>query len=116
IDRVGGPRPVPVDIRILATSNRDLAAAVRENAFCKDLLVQLNIVNLKIPPLRERPADVIELAHYFIKRYAAANGVPARPLAAEARRTLTVNYWRGNVRELENTMHRAVLMAAGAEI
>src|SRR6202050_1694353 len=82
IDRIGGTRPVPVDIRILATSNRDLAEAVRENAFRKDLLFRLNIVNLKIPPLRERPADVIELAHYFIKRYAAANGVPARPLAA----------------------------------
>jgi two-component system, response regulator FlrC len=116
IDRVGGTRPVPVDIRILATSNRNLAEAVRENAFREDLLFRLNVVNLKIPPLRERPADVIELAHYFIKRYAAANGVPARPLSPDARRTLTVNYWRGNVRELENTMHRAVLMATGAEI
>ena len=116
IDRVGGTRPVPVDIRILATSNRNLAEAVRENTFREDLLFRLNVVNLKIPPLRERPADVIELAQYFVKRYAAANGVPARPLSAEARRTLTVNYWRGNVRELENTMHRAVLMASGAEI
>jgi len=116
IDRVGGTRPVPVDIRILATSNRNLAEAVRENAFREDLLFRLNVVNLKIPPLRERPADVIELANHFIKRYAAANGVPARPLSVEARRTLTVNYWRGNVRELENTMHRAVLMATGAEI
>ncbi len=116
IDRVGGMRPVPVDIRILATSNRNLAEAVRENTFREDLLFRLNVVNLKIPPLRERPADVIELAQYFIKRYAAANGVAARPLSAEARRTLTVNYWRGNVRELENTMHRAVLMATGVEI
>ncbi|MFY9692747.1 MAG: helix-turn-helix domain-containing protein, partial [Xanthobacteraceae bacterium] len=64
----------------------------------------------------ERPADVIELAQYFVKKYAAANGVTARPLSADARRTLTLNYWPGNVRELENTMHRAVLMASGDEI
>jgi two-component system, response regulator FlrC len=116
IDRVGGSRPVPIDIRIIATSNRNLAEAVRENAFREDLLFRLNVVNLKIPPLRERPADIIELAEYFIKKYAAANGVPARPLSADARRTLSVNYWPGNVRELENTMHRAVLMASGTEI
>jgi two-component system, response regulator FlrC len=116
IDRVGGTRPVPIDIRILATSNRNLAEAVRENTFREDLLFRLNVVNLKIPPLRERPADVIELAQYFVRKYAAVNGVPVRQLSAEARRTLTVNYWPGNVRELENTMHRAVLMATGAEI
>ncbi len=116
IDRVGGTRPVPIDIRIIATSNRNLAEAVREGIFREDLLFRLNVVNLKIPPLRERPADVIELAEYFIKKYAAANGVPARPLSPEARRTLTLNYWPGNVRELENTMHRAVLMARGEQI
>src|SRR5271154_7147469 len=116
IDRVGGSRPVPIDIRIIATSNRNLAEAVRENTFREDLMFRLNVVNLKIPPLRERPADVIELAQYFIGKYAAVNGVPARLLSQEARRTLTLNYWPGNVRELENTMHRAVLMATGAEI
>ncbi len=116
IDRVGGSRPVPIDIRIIATSNRNLAEAVRDDSFREDLLFRLNVVNLKIPPLRERPADVIELAQYFIRKYAAANGVPARPLSPEARRTLAVNYWPGNVRELENTMHRAVLIATGAEI
>ena len=116
IDRVGGTRPVSIDIRIIATSNRNLAEAVREGTFREDLLFRLNVVNLKIPPLRERPADVIELAEYFVRKYAAANGVAARPLSAEARRTLTLNYWPGNVRELENTMHRAVLMATGDEI
>jgi len=116
IDRVGGTRPVAIDIRIIATSNRNLAEAVREGKFREDLLFRLNVVNLKIPALRERPADVLELADYFIKKYSAANGVPARPIAAEARRTLAVNYWPGNVRELENTMHRAVLMASGTEI
>jgi DNA-binding NtrC family response regulator len=116
IDRVGGTRPVPVDIRILATSNRNLADAVREGTFREDLLFRLNVVNLKIPPLRERPADVIELAQYFVKKYADGNGVPIRPISAEARRTLMINRWPGNVRELENTMHRAVLLATGDEI
>ncbi len=116
IDRVGGTRPVPVDIRIIATSNRNLVDAVREGIFREDLLFRLNVVNLKIPPLRERPADVIELAQYFIKKYSEANGVMARPLSAEARRTLVLNRWRGNVRELENTIHRAVLLATGDEI
>jgi DNA-binding NtrC family response regulator len=116
IDRVGGSRPVPIDIRIIATSNRNLTEAVRDGSFREDLLFRLNVVNLKIPPLRERPADVIELAEYFVKKYTIANGVPARSLSQESRRTLTLNYWPGNVRELENTMHRAVLMASGNEI
>src|SRR5271168_2769442 len=116
IDRVGGTRPVPIDIRIIATSNRNLADAVREGSFREDLLFRLNVVNLKIPPLRERPADILELAQHFAKKYAEANGVPLRPISAEARRVLTSNRWQGNVRELENTMHRSVLMAQGDEI
>src|ERR1700748_2124709 len=116
IDRVGGTKPVPVDIRIIATSNRNLAEAVREGAFREDLLFRLNVVNLKIPPLRERPAGVIELAQHFAKKYADANGVPLRPLSAEAKQILMSSRWQGNVRELENTIHRAVLMAQGDEI
>jgi two-component system response regulator FlrC len=116
IDRVGGTKPVPVDIRIIATSNRNLVEAVREGVFREDLLFRLNVVNLKIPPLRERPADVLELAQHFIKKYSEANGVPSRPLSAEARRALVLDRWPGNVRELENTIHRAVLLAAGDEI
>jgi DNA-binding NtrC family response regulator len=73
-------------------------------------------VNLKIPALRERPADILELAQHFAKKYADANGVPVRPISADARRVLTTNRWQGNVRELENTIHRAVLMAQGDEI
>jgi two-component system response regulator FlrC len=116
IDRVGGNRPVPVDIRIVATSNRKLADAVREGKFREDLLFRLNVVNLKLPPLRERPADIGELAQYFIKKYSDANGLPARPLSLDARRALNVHRWPGNVRELENTLHRAVLLSTGAEI
>src|SRR5207302_4989438 len=116
IDRVGGTKPVPVDIRIIATSNRNLADAVREGSFREDLLFRLNVVNLKIPPLRDRPADILELAQHFAKKYADANGVPLRPISADARKVLSSNRWQGNVRELENTMHRAVLMAQGDEI
>ena len=116
IDRVGGNRPVPVDIRIIATSNRNLTEAVRAGAFREDLLFRLNVVNLKIPALRERPADISELAQHFIKKYSAANGLPVRDLSAEARRALGTHRWPGNVRELENTLHRAVLLSSGPEI
>jgi two-component system, response regulator FlrC len=116
IDRVGGTKPVPVDIRIVATSNRNLAQAVKEGSFREDLLYRLNVVNLKVPPLRERTQDIIELAEFFARKYADANGFPARPLAMDAKRALLANPWKGNVRELENTVHRAVLLATGLEI
>ncbi|KAK0361240.1 hypothetical protein LTR94_024138 [Friedmanniomyces endolithicus] len=116
IDRVGGSKPVPVNIRIIATSNRDLARAVSEGSFREDLLYRLNVVNLRLPSLRERPGDIGVLADHFIKKYAAANGVPARPISSAARQAITAHRWPGNVRELENAMHRAVLLASGAEI
>jgi two-component system, response regulator FlrC len=116
IDRVGGTTPVRVDIRVLATSNRNLVEEVRKGTFREDLFYRLNVVALKLPPLRERPADILELAAHFAKKYAAVNGVPARPLSAEARALVLKNPWRGNVRELENTLHRAVLLASGDAI
>ncbi len=116
IDRVGGGKPVKVNIRVIATSNRDLTQAVREGSFREDLLYRLNVVNLKIPPLRERPADILALANHFARKYADVNGVPIRPLAESAKRTLMTHQWRGNVRELENTIHRSVLLAQGNEI
>ena len=116
IDRVGGAKPVPVDIRIIATSNRVLTDAVRAGTFREDLMFRLNVVNLKIPPLRERPADIGELATHFIKKYSEANGLAVRPLSVDARRALNTARWPGNVRELENTPHRAVLLSSGAEI
>ena len=116
IDRVGGTRPVAVDIRIVATSNRDLLEQARAGHFREDLLYRLNVVNLKIPPLRERPADILELADHFARRYAEANGIPQRPIATAARHELMRARWPGNVRELENTIHRAILLATGDEI
>ena len=116
IDRVGGQKPVKVNIRILATSNRDLAQAVKEGSFREDLLYRLNVVNLRLPALRERPADILALAEHFAKKYAAANGIAERPLAPTTRERLRQHSWPGNVRELENAMHRAVLLAVGPEI
>jgi DNA-binding NtrC family response regulator len=116
IDRVGGGKPVKVDIRIIATSNRDLADAAKRGAFREDLLYRLNVVNLRLPPLRERPKDVLALARHFARKYAEANGVPFRAISAETERLLLSHGWRGNVRELENTIHRAVLLSQGAEI
>ncbi|GEP08688.1 sigma-54-dependent transcriptional regulator FlbD [Methylobacterium gnaphalii] len=116
IDRVGGSAPVKVDIRVLATSNRQLAEEVKKGTFREDLYYRLNVVHLRIPALRERPADIMELAGHFAKKYAEANGLPVRPLSREATALVTKSPWRGNVRELENTIHRAVLLASGAEI
>ncbi len=116
IDRVGGGKPVPVDIRIIATSNRNLTDAVKEGRFREDLLYRLNVVNLKIPALRDRPADILALAEHFGRKYAEINGMPERPLSSDAKRELIAARWPGNVRELENTIHRAVLLASGVEI
>ncbi|MGY6627708.1 MAG: sigma-54-dependent transcriptional regulator FlbD [Oceanicaulis sp.] len=116
IDRVGGGKPVKVNIRIIATSNRDLAQAVRDGVFREDLLFRLNVVNLAVPPLRARPEDAVALADHFLRKYAKANGVAYRPLSEAAKAQITTREWPGNVRELENAMHRAVLLAHGDQI
>ncbi|MGI3776847.1 MAG: sigma-54-dependent transcriptional regulator [Janthinobacterium lividum] len=116
IDRLGGSGPVRVDVRILATSNRDLPAEVAAHRFREDLYFRLNVVGLRIPPLRERPGDIVALADHYARHYAEVNGVAQRPISATARLRLAGHPWRGNVRELENTMHRAVLLAQGPEI
>jgi len=116
IDRVGGSKPVPVNIRILATSNRHLADEVAKGSFREDLFYRLNVVSLKIPALRERPQDILALANHFAEKYADLNGLPRLKLSADAKRLLLGAVWKGNVRELENTLHRAVLLASGDEI
>lgn len=113
IDRVGGSVPVKVNVRILATTNRDLPAEVAAGRFREDLYFRLNVVSLRIPSLRERPADIPILAEHFARRYAEVNGLPVRLLTDAALRRLSTHGWRGNVRELENTIHRAVLLASG---
>jgi DNA-binding NtrC family response regulator len=116
IDRVGGTRPVKIDIRLMATSNRDLPAEVLAGRFREDLLFRLNVVQLELPPLRDRKGDLIPLSRLFIERYARANGTPARALSSSARERLQQHSWKGNVRELENCIHRAVLLSQGDEI
>jgi two-component system, response regulator FlrC len=116
IDRLGGNGPVRVNVRILATTNRDLPAEVARGNFREDLYFRLNVVCLNIPPLAERRGDIPALAEHFARRYAEINGVPFRNLTDAAHRRLAQHNWRGNVRELENTVHRAVLLATGAEI
>jgi DNA-binding NtrC family response regulator len=116
IDRVGGSALIKIDIRLIATSNRDLEEAVRQGVFREDLFFRLNVVNIRIPSLRERPADIARLSDYFVEKYSQLNGVPMRPLSTASREKLAAHTWRGNVRELENAMHRAVLLSSGTEI
>jgi DNA-binding NtrC family response regulator len=116
IDRVGGEAPVRVDVRVLAATNRDLRAEAEAGRFREDLLFRLDVISLRIPPLRERPLDIAPLATNFARRYASLNGLPERALAAAAIERLRGHAWRGNVRELENTLHRAVLLASGPSI
>ncbi len=115
IDRVGGTTPIKVDIRLIATTNRDLEEEVAKGRFREDLYFRLNVVTLKVPPLRERPLDIEILAGYFVQKYSESNGVPTRPLEPASIDMLKRHTWRGNVRELENTMHRAVLLANGSD-
>jgi DNA-binding NtrC family response regulator len=116
IDRVGGTTPIKIDIRVIATSNRNLEDEVRAKRFREDLYYRLNVVSVHMPPLRERPNDLEPLATYFIKKYAAANGLPEKQLSDAALGRLQSHMWRGNVRELENTMHRAILLSQKDEI
>ena len=116
VDRVGGQSPIPVDIRVLATSNRNLQQAVQEGSFREDLLFRLNVVNLAVPSLRERPLDILHLAAHFAEKYATLNGIGVRALSEGAKRQIVSSAWPGNVRELENAMHRAVLLAQENEI
>ena len=116
IDRVGGTQPIKIDIRLVATSNRNLEEEVKAKRFREDLYFRLNVVNLHLPPLRQRLADILPLATYFAEKYAKANGLPERALSPAAVAALQAHHWRGNVRELENTMHRAVLLAQGPQI
>ena len=116
IDRLGGTGPVRVNVRILATSNRDLLAECSAGRFREDLYFRLNVVSVRIPPLRERPGDVAALADHYARHYAEVNGLPHRPISALAQARLAGHGWRGNVRELENAIHRAVLLSCGPEV
>lgn len=116
IDRIGGKKPIDVDVRILATSNRNMQQEVLNKTFREDLYFRLNVVNIAIPSLRQRKDDILPLTEYFIKKYSEMNDIPVKPLSAKAEEMLSSYGWQGNVRELENTIHRAVLLSTGKEI
>lgn len=116
IDRVGGTRPIKINLRVLATSNRDLQQETKKGTFREDLYFRLNVIGIQLPPLRERKEDIQPIANFFGEKYAKVNGTVPRKLSASALEKLTRYNWPGNVRELENIMHRAVLLATGNEI
>jgi two-component system response regulator FlrC len=109
VEPLGASKPQALDVRVIATSNRDLEQAVREGAFREDLYYRLSVFPLKIPPLRERPGDVAALARRFVEARAAR----PRPLSAGAAARLAAHGWPGNVRELENVVQRALLLSEG---
>ena len=116
VTRVGSNAAVKVDVRIIATSNRDLEKSVEKGEFREDLYFRLNVVNLELPALRERPKDIATLAQFFADKYAEANGVEKKKISADAIRKMQAYGWRGNIRELENTMHRAILISVEDEL
>ena len=116
IDRVGGSKPVPISVRIIAISNIDLKKAVKEGKFREDLYYRLNVIPITIPPLRKRTDDIALLADHFLKKYGADNGAELKKMSDSAISTLLNLEWRGNVRELENTVQRAVLLSEGEVI
>jgi two-component system response regulator FlrC len=113
IDRVGGGSPVPVDLRVLATTNRDLEKEVEAGRFREDLYYRLHVIPLTLPPLRDRRGDVEALAESFLRRFAEKNGKRALRFSDEAREKLLRHAWPGNVRELQNTIERGVLLTPG---
>jgi two-component system response regulator FlrC len=111
VDRLGGKYPVPIDVRVVATTNIRIEDLVKEGKFRKDLYYRLNVIPLKIPPLRERPGDVIQLAEHFLARYSEDNGSEIRSFSPEALKKIADYSWPGNVRELQNVVQRAVLIS-----
>ena len=116
VDRIGGRRPIPVDVRIVATTNRTLSDCVKSGSFREDLYFRLNVVNLTVPPLRDRLGDVRLLSAEFLHVYARKNNKRVTGISAEAAQLMDSYRWPGNVRELENVIERAVVMAREALI
>lgn len=116
VERVGGKKPVQLDIRIVATSNRAMAEAVAKGVFREDLYYRLNVFPVAIPSLRNRPGDIVPIARHFVAEHGARFARAGLSLSAAAEEALTAHTWPGNVRELENVIQRAIILAAGNEI
>ena len=116
VDPVGATQPVKVDIRLISATNRELSSMIAEGTFREDLFYRLSVFPLRLPPLRERREDLPGLARMFLKRFSAAEGVPVEGFTQGAMEAILRSPWPGNVRQLENTIHRAVVMADGSLI
>ncbi|MGK3964562.1 sigma-54-dependent transcriptional regulator [Sorangium sp. So ce118] len=114
--RMGAARARRVDVRLIATTSRDLAAMVRERSFRSDLHLRLRVLEIHLPPLRDRPGDAVRLAESLLERRALATGRAPFTLSPEARAAIAAAPWPGNVRELENTVHRAMVLAGGSDV
>jgi len=116
VERLGGRQVIPVDVRIIAATNRDLEAAVRQGQFREDLYYRLKVVTLALPPLRERPGDIPLLVRYFLSRHAREMGQSDPGVSQEAMAALTAHDWPGNVRELGNALKKALIFSRGAPL
>ena len=115
-ERVGGTQPIPVDVRVIAATNRDLSSAIKEGRFREDLYYRLNVIPISLPPLRERTEDIAALVQFFLKRFAAETKKIFSGITKEAEAQLLAYRWPGNVRELANVIERAVVLGQGREI
>ena len=115
VERIGGVRPIDVDVRLIAATNANLEKMVEEGTFREDLFYRLNVVPLELPPLRERPTDIPVLVRHFIQRFSDRLGRPVRSITAAAEQALVEYEWPGNIRQLENVIERLVLLAEGTE-
>jgi DNA-binding NtrC family response regulator len=116
LERVGGTQPIPVDVRVIAATNRALASAIKDGRFREDLFYRLNVIPIALPPLRERKEDIPVLAEYFLRRTAAETKKNVIGIAEDAQAILVAYEWPGNVRELANVIERAVVLGQGPEI
>ena len=116
IRRVGGKVNIPVDVRIIAATNRELESEIKKGQFREDLFYRLNVIRITLPPLRERGSDIVTLAEFFVKKYAVATGMPVSGISRPALKLLLNYTWPGNVRQLESIIERGVLMAEGSSI
>ncbi len=116
IERVGGTRPIEVDVRVIAASNKDLASCVQEGTFREDLYYRLNVFPIYLPPLRERREDIPMLAEFFVNKYAAEMKIKPKKISPQTMKLLEEYRWKGNVREIENTIERAMILADGDTI
>jgi two-component system response regulator PilR (NtrC family) len=114
--RVGGNQDVKVDVRIVAATNRDLEKAVAEGAFREDLYYRLDVIPIKLPPLRMRTGDIPLLSQHFLEKFSKESGKPVPTMSQEAMRVLLAHEWRGNVRELENVVERVVAFTTGSSV